>query len=210
MIKNRVASFGFRRFRGKAQRARLSELQSSGRIDIGRFSYGDPHIEVFQGDNNRVVIGSSCSIAPEVTILVGSNNRSDWVSTFPFPIVLRMPGAFCDGHPASKGDVVIGSDVWIGRGATILSGSTIGRGAVIGAEAVVSGSVRPYSVVVGNPAREVKRRFSDDTVDALLAIKWWDWPMERIQEFVPLLCSSDMERFLVACKRSEQRADLDP
>ena len=117
-----------------------------------------------------------------------------------------MPGAFCDGHPASKGDVVIDSDVWIGRGATILFGSTIGHGAVIGAEAGVSGSVRPYSVVVGNPESEVKRRFSD----ALLAIRWWDWPMERIREFGHCLCSSDMECFLAACKRLEQGADLDP
>ena len=188
----------------------MAKLKSSGRVVIGRFSYGDPDIEVFQGDNTRVVIGDFSSIASEVTILAGGNHRSDWVSTFPFRIIFEMPGAFSDGHPASKGDVVIGSDVWIGHRATILSGSTIGHGAVVAAEAVVAGSVRPYSVVVGNPAREVKRRFSDETVDVLLTLKWWDWPIDRIRAFVPLLSGSDVERFLVAAQRSEQWADLDP
>ena len=140
VIKNRVFSVRFFLSRGKSERARLAKLKSSGRVNIGRFSYGDPHIEVFQGDNSRVSIGSFCSIASEVTILVSGNHRSDWVSTFPFRIVLGMPGAFHDGHPASKGDVIIGSDVWIGRGATILSGSTIGHGAVVGAEAVWQGT----------------------------------------------------------------------
>ncbi len=210
MIKNRVFSVRFFLSRGKSERARLAKLKSSGRVNIGRFSYGDPHIEVFQGDNSRVSIGSFCSIASEVTILVSGNHRSDWVSTFPFGIVLGMPGAFRDGHPASKGDVIIGSDVWIGRGATILSGSTIGHGAVVGAEAVVAGNVRPYSIVVGNPAREIRRRFSDEIVDALLILRWWDWPIERIKAFVPLMCSSDVEHFLAAAAHSEQRTDLNP
>lgn len=207
MVKHPVRSVAVRWTRSRSRR---HQLKSSGRVAIGRFSYGDPDIELFQGDNTRVVIGDFCSIASEVTILAGGNHRSDWVSTFPFRIIFEMPGAFCDGHPASKGDVVIGSDVWIGHRDTILSGSTIGHGAVVAAEAVVAGSVRPYSVVVGNPAREVRRRFSDETVDVLLTLKWWDWPIDRIRAFVPLLSSSDVERFLVAAQRSEQWADLDP
>ena len=91
------------------------------------------------------------------------------------------------GHPASKGDVVIGNDVWIGRKAVILSGVTIGDGAVVGTMAVVTSNVEPYTIVAGNPARPVRKRFDDSTIQNLLQLRWWDWPTEKVKENVKSL-----------------------
>ncbi|MFQ5787186.1 MAG: CatB-related O-acetyltransferase, partial [Thermodesulfobacteriota bacterium] len=100
------------------------------------------------------------------------------------------------GHPRSKGDVIIGHDVWIGRDTLILSGVTIGNGAVVAARSVVTRHVSPYSVVGGNPARQIKFRFPEHVIDALQRIAWWDWPLPKIKEALPLLLSSDVEAFL--------------
>jgi tetrahydrodipicolinate N-succinyltransferase len=106
--------------------------------------------------------------------------------------MFKLPGRLKDGHPASKGDIVVGNDVWIATGATILSGVTIGNGAVIGAGALVSTDVRSYAVVAGNPACEVRRRFSDAEVEKLESIAWWDWTLEAILECVDLLSGDDV------------------
>lgn len=163
---------------------------------LGRHSYGHPTVHVYPGDKGLVRVGSFVSIADDVEIFVGGEHRTDWVSTYPFRSLLELPGAFEDGHPATKGDVEIGHDVWIGRGARILSGVHVGNGAVVGAYAVVAKDVRPYAVVSGNPATEVRRRFSDDQVQALESMAWWNWPIERIIQQVPRLCSPDLEGFL--------------
>lgn len=165
-------------------------------LTLGRESYGSPTVHVHVGDTARVRIGSFVSIAADVEIFVGGNHRTDWVSTFPFRLRFGLPGAGTDGHPATKGDVIIGNDVWIARGAKILSGVKIGDGAVIGAYALVSKDVRPYAIVAGNPAREIRRRFSDEQVDALQSIAWWDWPLDKIHESVSLLSSSDVDAFI--------------
>ncbi len=195
LVNTSLSRFGVKLLTIREQ-ARLEALKVAGRVEIGAHSVGVPYIEVHLGDINRVVIGSYTSFASGVTIIVGGNHPTDWVSTFPFRAVLGMDGAFHDGLPTSKGDVQIGSDVWIGHGATILSGSKIGHGAVIGAAAVVAGTIRPYAIAVGNPAREIRRRFSDDVVDMLISLEWWNLPIERIRELVPLLSSSDVEEFL--------------
>jgi acetyltransferase-like isoleucine patch superfamily enzyme len=175
---------------------RLATQLASGQVEIGRHSYGAPFVDVYEGETARVRIGAFCSIARGVEIFVGGNHRSDWVSTFPFRWFFDMPGANRDGHPATRGDVTIGNDVWIGVGATIMSGVRIGDGAVVGARAVVTRNVRPYAVVVGVPAREVRRRFADDQVAALERISWWEWPIERIIAAVPELCSPDLAAFI--------------
>lgn len=150
----------------------------------------------YAGDPGKVVVGSFVAIAQDIEIFVGGNHRTDWVSTFPFRMKLGLSGAMVDGVPATKGDVTIGNDVWIGRGTTILSGVSVGHGAVIGARAVVAKDVRPYAIVVGNPAREVRRRFNDDQVQSLLDIAWWDWPIADIEAAVPFLSSTDIEPFI--------------
>jgi acetyltransferase-like isoleucine patch superfamily enzyme len=171
-------------------------LYSSERLTMGRCSYGEPLVATFPGDTARVRIGSFCSIGPDVILMDGGDHRTDWISTFPFRARLELPGAYEDEHPISRGDVEIGNDVWIGRGARVRSGVKIGDGAVVGAYAVVTRDVRPYAVVVGVPAREVRRRFTDEQVQALRRIAWWEWPMDAIVGRVASLCSDDVEAFI--------------
>jgi acetyltransferase-like isoleucine patch superfamily enzyme len=164
------------------------------RFHIGRFSYSDGDINVIS-DMADLYIGKYCSIAKDVTIFLGENHRVDWITTYPFPMVQdRWKGAKdLTGNASTKGDVVIGNDVWIGTGATIMSGVTIGDGAVIGAKTVVSKDVPPYSVVVGNSGRIAKYRFDEKTIKRLLEMKWWDWPVEKIDENIPILCSPNVK-----------------
>lgn len=161
---------------------------------IGEFSYGLPLV-LNWGDGSKLRIGKFCSISDNVTILLGGNHRVDWVSTFPFNALSNyFPNAKnSKGHSYSKGDVNIGNDVWIGRGATILSGVTIGDGAVIGAKCVVAKDVSPYSIMVGNPGRLIKKRFSEEDIEKLVSIQWWSWPHERINEHIQLIMSSDID-----------------
>jgi acetyltransferase-like isoleucine patch superfamily enzyme len=166
--------------------------------EIGAHTYGKPEVVQFYGSEARLAIGKFCSIAGSVTIFLGGDHRTDWVTTYPFPVL----SAFWPSVPSipdtavTKGDVVIGNDVWIGFGAMILAGVTIGDGAVIGARAVVASNVAPYTVAVGNPARPAGQRFDDETVSRLLRIRWWDWSDEVIAERIPLLCSGDLPSFL--------------
>ena len=174
---------------------------------MGPWSWGGtptagPEFGEYCGSERKVVIGSFCSISPEVEIITGGIHPTDWVSTFPFRIAWRMPGAFADGMPSSRGDTVIGSDVWIGTGAMILSGVTIGHGSVVAARSLVARDVPPYAIVAGAPARVVRSRFSPDVVAKLLELAWWQWDDKRIREFVPLLSSADVDRFVDAASRS--------
>ena len=187
-----------------------SRLEREGVVQAGRGTYDLAAVAVREyrlADGTwlgaRLRIGAYCSIA-HCTIFLGGNHRSDWVSQFP---LLTMSGsAGAESEAVTKGDVRIGNDVWIGHGSTIMSGVTIGDGAVIGAGAVVAKDVRPYAVVVGNPAREVSRRFDDTTVDRLLALRWWDWPEERVQENLSLLTKSPTPELLDAASGGDQSA----
>ena len=93
-----------------------------------------------------------------------------------------------------KGDIVVGNDVWIGRESIIMPGVRIGDGAIIAAYSVVTRDVTPYSVVGGNPAKFIKKRFDDELIDILLELRWWDFAPEKLVEFLPLLCDSDLEK----------------
>lgn len=176
--------------------SRIPQLQSpDARIEVGRFTYGTPNFRIW-ASNERIKIGAFCSIADDVTIFGGGEHRSDWVSTFPLRIAFGHALAERDGHPASKGPTCIGNDVWIGHGAVILSGVVIGDGAIIGAGSVVSRNVPPYAIVAGNPARFIRSRFSDVQIEALLEIAWWSWPVELIEDFVPILCDNNVALFI--------------
>lgn len=162
-------------------------------VEIGVHTYGCPNV-IDYGEGSRLTIGRYCSIASGVTIMLGGNHRSDWITTYPFPALLdHWPGAAgIAGHPLTKGNVVIGNDVWLASDALILSGVTIGDGAVVGARAVVTKDVSPYAIVAGNPAKFVRDRFAKEQVQELLAIRWWDWPEEVVAKALPLLCGGEV------------------
>lgn len=158
--------------------------------NIGEYSYGQPQI-LFPNDKATLKIGKYVSIANDVIIMLGGEHRSDWVSTYPFN-VLYPEYNYIKGHPTSKGDVVIGNDVWIGRQALIMSGVTIGDGAIVAANAVVVKNVPPYSIVGGNPAKQIRFRFKDDEITELLRIKWWNWPDMDVKQNAHRLMAGDI------------------
>lgn len=156
-------------------------------ITIGRFSYGIENISIRQwGEGAALKIGSFCSIASSVTVFLGGNHRTDWITTFPFGHIYQdeLGGAGIKGHPTTKGDVLIGDDVWIGSGVTIMSGISIGSGAVLSANSTVIKNVMPYEIVGGNPAKTIKKRFDDETIDLLMKLKWWELPLSAIKEII--------------------------
>jgi len=166
--------------------------------EVGNNTYGHNGIKIIEsGEGKTLRIGKFCSIAEGVVVFLGANHRVDWFTTYPFghihenkfPKVSRH-----HGHPATKGDVVIGNDVWIATNAVIMSGITIGDGAVIGAYSIVTKDVPPYTIVAGNPAKQIRKRFSDEIINKLLELKWWDMDESRINEISDILCSNDLEK----------------
>jgi acetyltransferase-like isoleucine patch superfamily enzyme len=158
-------------------------------LSVGRYSYGAPKVLRFPSEA-RLKVGSFCSIADEVTILLGGNHDSRRISTYPFNALWEDDGL--PTHETTRGDVELGSDVWVGYGATILSGVKIGDGAVVAACAVVSRDVPPYAVVAGNPAEVKRYRFREEEIEALLTLRWWDWPLELIRESAADLMGHDV------------------
>ncbi len=167
------------------------------KYSIGKYTYGAPIVKDWhQGSTLR--IGDFCSIAENVTILLGGNHPIDWVSSFPFGAIFKEFKGRCARYPEkmTKGDVIIGNDVWIGLNSTILSGITIGDGAIIAANAVVTKNVEPYAIVGGNPAKILKKRFSDEAISKLITIKWWNWEIDKIENNLDLILSEDVELFI--------------
>lgn len=164
------------------------------RIHIGRYTYGRPEFRLWL-KTDTINIGQFCALARGVVIFGGGEHNISFVSSYPFSKKLTNT-VIRDRCLSSKGPTVIKDDVWIGEGATILSGVTIGFGAVIGAKAVIASDILPYAVVVGNPAKTIKYRFSEIEISALLRIKWWDWPIEKIVENIDYLSSPNLARFI--------------
>lgn len=148
-------------------------------------------------NGDRLKIGKFCSIACGAKFLFTSGNHTmRSLSTYTFPIFFEEWGL--DARHIrdawdNKGDIVIGNDVWIGYEAVILSGVTIGDGAIIGARAVVTKDVPSYTIVGGVPAKPIRRRFGDETVRRLLALRWWDWDEDRIRRHIPAIQSGDID-----------------
>lgn len=171
-------------------------------IIVGDFTYfSDTDFEShvthhygFYGD--KLIIGKFCQIASGVGFVMnGANHQMNAVSTYPFYI---MEGWKQDTPPLSempyKGDTVIGNDVWIGQNVTILSGVHIGDGAIIGMNSVVGSDVPPYTIVAGNPARTIRKRFDDELIKLMLEFRWWDKSIEEINNLIPVLSCSDLEK----------------
>lgn len=169
-------------------------------IVVGDFTYiADSEFEshvthLYPWNNDKLVIGKFCQIAAGVEFVMnGANHQMNAVSTFPFYTLAgwnMKPPAKSD--LPFKGDTIIGNDVWIGQNATILPGVHIGDGAIIGASSVVGSDVEPYTIVAGNPAQFIRKRFDEELTNLMLEWRWWDKPIEEINALIPVLTSSDL------------------
>jgi acetyltransferase-like isoleucine patch superfamily enzyme len=164
---------------------------------IGDYTYGSPRIFDWDG-KTKLTIGKYCSIADDVSILLGGNHNTHWVTTYPFSALhSEWPqAAHITGHPATKGDIVIGNDVWLGFGVTVLSGVTIGDGAVIAARSVVTKDIPPYCIAGGAPAKVIKHRFPEHVVEKLLKLQWWNWSENKIRKHIEILCSDQIHKLV--------------
>ena len=171
-------------------------------IIVGDFTYiADSEFEshvthLYEWNDDKLIIGKFCQIASGVEFIMnGANHQMNAVSTFPF---YTLEG--WEQTPPSKedlplkGDTVIGNDVWIGQNAVILPGVHIGDGAIIGANSVVGSNVEPYTIVAGNPARVIRKRFNDKLIQTMEELKWWDLSIEEINDLSPTLTSSNLEK----------------
>jgi virginiamycin A acetyltransferase len=172
----------------------MSHNRKYSAFHIGEGTYGYPEI-AFYDAGAKLTIGTYCGFAPKVTILLGGEHHHDWVSSYPFSL-LDEKARLLPGYPFSKGDVTIGNDVWVGYEALILSGVSIGDGAVIAARSLVTKDVEPYSIVGGVPAKHLKYRFDENTVESLRRIAWWSWSKPEIEKAWHLIQSPETEEFI--------------
>lgn len=166
---------------------------------IGAHTYGRPL--VYAHGPERLHIGKYCAIGEQVAIVL-ANHRPDFVSIYPFALLQAHWRSVPEGvsDHSGKGDVNIGNDVWIGHGAMIASGVRIGDGAVVASLAVVTKHVPPYAIVAGNPARVIRQRFDDRKIKALLEIAWWNWDDRKVDHYIPLILSQDIDTFIKAAR----------
>ena len=193
---------------GDPQTVYLKNVVDDPAIQVGAFTIYNDFVRDprdFQKNNvlyhypinhDRLYIGKFCSIACGARFLFNSANHTlRSLSNYTFPIFYEAWGHGMSPAEAwdNKGDIVIGNDVWIGYDAVIMAGVTVGDGAVIGARAMVTKDVPPYTIVGGVPARPIRKRFPDETVKALLRLRWWDWPLEQIAEGMQYIQHGDLE-----------------
>lgn len=142
----------------------------------------------------KLVIGKFCAIAAETRFIMTGDHKLNAVSTFPFPIFGNgWENAFDVHNLPIKGDIIVGHDVWFGYDSLVMNGVTIGNGAIIAARAVVVKDVPAYAIVAGNPAKVVKMRFDAQTIARLEKLAWWDWPIDKINRNLPLICGLDID-----------------
>lgn len=173
----------------------LKNIITNPNIIVGDYTYYDDFEDALNFEKNvkyhydfigdRLIIGKFCMIASGVQFIMnGANHKMDGITTYPFSIFAKgweRVTPRLDELPI-KGDTVIGNDVWIGMNATIMPGIHVGDGAIIATNSTVVKDVKPYAIVGGNPAGEIRKRFSDEKIKELLELRWWDWDIERITE----------------------------
>ncbi|MDX1942172.1 MAG: CatB-related O-acetyltransferase [Saprospiraceae bacterium] len=183
----------------------LKNIVKNPNIIVGDYTYYDDFENVdnfernvkylFDFSGDKLIIGKFCMIASDVTFIMnGANHLTDAVSTYPFAVFGHGWSHAMGGKTyPHKGNTVIGNDVWLGHRAVMMPGITIGDGSIVAAHAVVTKDVAPYSIVGGNPAQLIRMRFSEPQIEELLAIRWWDWDVEKITRNVHLLTANDLE-----------------
>lgn len=197
---------------GDIQTIYLKNVITKPNIEIGNYTIYNDFINdptKFEQNNvlyqyainhDRLIIGKFCSIACGAKFLFNSANHTmTSLSTYPFPLFFeewKLEKENVIEAWDNKGDIIIGNDVWIGYNSIILAGVIIGDGAIIGTNAVVTKDVPPYTIVGGVPARFIRKRFNDETIDKLLKIKWWNWSEEKISQNIKMIKSGYIERFI--------------
>lgn len=187
----------------------IKNVVTAPNIFIGDYTYyDDTHApEDFEKNNvlfnypefgDKLVIGKFCAIASGTKFIMGpANHRISSFTTYPFHV---FGGLWQENTPPHlsqlphKGDIRIGNDVWLGRECTVMPGAEIGDGSIAAARSVITGKFPPYSLIGGNPARLIRRRFSEERIHFLLRLKWWDLPPVELSEILPLLCDPDLEK----------------
>ena len=177
-------------------------------IHVGDYTYYDDPVDPTGFETNNIlfnypefgdnlIIGKFCSIASGTKFIMGpANHRISSVTTYPFHVFGGLWSENTPDHLSQlpfKGDIIVGNDVWFGRECVVMPGVKIGDGAIIAAYSVVTKDIKPYSVVGGNPARLIKKRFDDELIELLLRLKWWDFEPEALAEILPLLCDPDLD-----------------
>lgn len=204
------------------QTVHLKEVINHPKIQVGEFSYYHnfdiledyasylaPYL--FPLSKDSLIIGKFVQIAHGVRFITSSaNHKMSGFSTYPFNTFMMTPQTTSEDITAmfedaqNRGDTVVGNDVWIGMNAVIMPGVKIGDGAIIGANSVVTKNVEPYTVVGGNPATIIKKRFDEQTIDTLLNIKWWDWSIEKIEKNIDVITGNDLDA-LIGLKKNDCR-----
>jgi acetyltransferase-like isoleucine patch superfamily enzyme len=166
-----------------------------------RGTYFDRNVNIISWSDQYIVkLGKYNSIGRDCNFFLHANHRADWITTTSQlwgPVTPEIAEMHMNmGHPTCKGNINVGNDVWIGAKSTIMSGVTIGDGAIIGSTATVAKDVPPYAIVVGNPGKIVKYRFTQAQIDGLMQIQWWDWEEEKIKEEGMALWSLNIDDFI--------------
>lgn len=180
-----------------AREDRVMQLERGGVLAIGRGTYAGPGF-VCQSwlKDERIEVGRYCSIAANVSIVVGGGHACHHVTTYPFDVLERGQTEETSRTYARSKPTVIGNDVWIASGAVIGPGVEVGDGAVVGMQAVVRRNVEPYTIVFGNPAVVLRERFPPDVARGLQELRWWDWPADVVTERIDDLCSMGLWAFI--------------
>ncbi len=184
----------------------LKNIITNPNIIVGDYTYYDDFEDVHNFEKNvkyhfdftgdQLIIGKFCMIASDVEFIMnGANHLSNAISTYPFAVFGNGWENAMEGKAyPNKGNIEIGNDVWIGYNATIMAGVKIGDGAIIATNSTVVSDVEPYTIVGGNPAREIKKRFSPEIIERLLKLQWWNWDIEKITKNVQNLTDLDLDK----------------
>ena len=185
-------------------------------IIVGDFTYiADSEFEshvtnFYPWSKDKLIIGKFCQIAKGVEFVMNdANHQMSAVSTFPFYTLEGWNmGTPKEEDMPFKGDTVIGNDVWIGQNAVILPGVHIKDGAIIGANSVVGSNVEPYTIVAGNPAKPIRKRFDEELISLMIEWKWWDKTIDEINSIIPILTNSNLEYVKKTLKELLNKSNL--